>query len=125
VFTLLSIAGSIVYCAFVFSAWAIQIRRGLGRELPTLARTIYHETRPFYWASVAAIWAPDWYDKGVLAFLLNWLHYLWLVCYYVNWRMMKDVDDDDRWKRRRRKLAEAVKRVGDRLVVVAPVPVRA
>ena len=36
---------------------------------------------------------------------------------------MKDIDDDDRWKRRRKKLAEAVKRVGDRLVVTMPEPV--
>lgn len=48
---------------------------------------------------------------------LMWLNFLWLAVQLFVWRSLRDVDDDDRWKRRRRKATEAVKRVGARLII--------
>lgn len=36
----------------------------------------------------------------------------------VNWFQLKDVDEDDRWKRRKAKLASKVAKRGGRLAVV-------
>lgn len=46
-----------------------------------------------------------------------WLNFLWLAVQLFVWRSLRDVDDDDRWKRRRRKATEAIQRVGARLII--------
>lgn len=118
----LALAGYFVYYSCTFSAWIMWKH---GSRASDRVRSIFYETWPFYWPAVVAFTAADWVEKGSLAYLLNWLHYLWWLCYWIVWRWMKDLDDDDdRWKRRRKKLAKAVKRVGDRLVVVTPLPAR-
>jgi hypothetical protein len=78
-------------------------------------RTLKAEAYPFYPAAILIDLGVDlWGDHGAgfdfyslvmhTVALLGWL--LW------------DNDDDERWKRRRRKLAQRVARAGARLVVV-------
>jgi len=118
------VVGNCAYVAWVAAAWTIHMAKRMGDEPRPIFRNIYHELRPFYWAAVLALRAPIIMKNGLLAYVLDWVHYLsWGISIFV-WVALKDIDDDDRWKRRRKKLAEAVKQIGDRLVVVVPVPVR-
>jgi hypothetical protein len=48
---------------------------------------------------------------------LVWLRFLVYAINFLVWRAFRDVDDDDRWKRRRRKATESIKRIGARLII--------
>ena len=107
-------AATVVIMWWLFAGIAIQVCKMLGREAPSLARTVFHELRPFFLAAVLAQFgsraaagegfdAWDWFNLG-----LN----LW------NWYALRNIDDDDRWQRRRKKLADKVSVLGGRLVVV-------
>lgn len=75
-------------------------------------RWLFAELRPFYLPctffhiTYLAMTEPMWGWNIVNTFfqLLNWFLY-------------KDVDDDDRWKKRKAKLVEKITRIGSRLVV--------
>lgn len=108
--------GALVFYAFVISSWLIA---GTGGR--DFFRNVYHECKPFYWPAVIVMIAGDVYPHSFITYVLNWVHWLNLVTFWIAWIACKDVDDDDRWKRRRRKLAEAVKSIGSKLVVV-PAP---
>jgi len=114
----------IVYYVWLLSAIAISIaRQDLHVEPKEIFRTMFHETRPFYWPAVIVVDLEAIIngDGGPAAYWTDWLHYLWLGCQVLNWYWFKNIDDDDRWKRRRAKALEAIKSVGARLIVV-PVP---
>lgn len=120
---IVGLAGDIVYVAWILSSIALSGAKVVGHEPRDMFRTIYHELKPFYWAAVLALNMDDVTKHGIIVYLLNWTHYLsWAGFIYI-WVAFRNLDDDDRWKRRRKKLAEAVKRVGDRLVVTFPEPV--
>ena len=125
IIAVLDIAGQVVYVAWVASGVGILIAQQMGAEPRDILRDLYHELRPFYWAAVIAMHIDPITKGGAPAYLLNWVHYLGWGGHVWIWLVYKDIDDDDRWKRRRKKLAEAVKRVGDRLVVTFPEPVMA
>jgi hypothetical protein len=80
-------------------------------EVPRAIRHAFFELRPLYLPAHMIVVAyqlvhgsPDWLN-AVLGFALAW----------VIWKVK---DDDDRWKRRRKKLAEKVEAVGGKLTVV-------
>lgn len=77
-------------------------------------RFIWAELRPFYLPAVVLTIVGKVMDAPLSGWdLLNIASAVWV------WWLLKDVSDkDDRWKRRRKKAAEAIKRVGSRLVVV-------
>lgn len=116
--TLLNIAVALVlWWPWVAIALAVcRIAAAFGRSVPdrllSMLRTVVVEVRPFYLPAVGvravqmlADGEPWW--SAVVLVLAGWL----------NWWMWRD-KDDDRWKRRRRKATEAIKRVGSRLVAV-------
>lgn len=76
-------------------------------------RWIWAELRPFY-LPAALISIGDVVVHGQLR---GW-NILFAVCSLANWWFFKDVDKDDRWKRRKAKLVEKIQRQGARLVVV-------
>lgn len=82
-------------------------------ERPRIISHVFFELRPLYIPAhiIVAIHhlthnptGNDWFDLTV-GFALAWM-------------MWRYKDDDDRWKRRRRKLAEKVEAVGGKLTVV-------
>lgn len=81
---------------------------------PEVARWFFHELRPFYLPAVVLhVGYLSAHDQ-----ILGW-NTLWATLSLINWWGLKDVDDDDdRWKRRRRKVAEKIARIGGRLAVV-------
>lgn len=103
----------IVRVLWVFSGFALMIRLRLA-----VIRRIFHELRPFYLpAALFGNLAPVIFrhqNMGVL-------YAVFFGCSIYCWFAYKDVDkdDDDRWKRRRRKVAERVEAAGGRLTVVA------
>lgn len=81
------------------------------REPPRIVVWLASELRPLYWpASLIVIVASC--SDGV-----GWLDALNAACTVINWYVLKD-KHDDRWRKRRVKLAEKVTRRGSRLVVV-------
>lgn len=100
--------GYSVICAWTLAGTVTFIRSG---EVPA-AHTLFHELRPLYLPAVvvAHVSASALVDGPApaisTAFSLN------------TWFFLKDRGgDDDRWKRRRRKAAEKISRVGGRLAV--------
>jgi hypothetical protein len=79
------------------------------------ARRVYHELRPFYLPAVAA--------SHVIAVWLDGrdgMSYFTLAVDLLCWVAFRNSGgDDDRWKRRRKKLADRVSVVGGRLAVVS------
>jgi hypothetical protein len=80
-------------------------------EVPRVISHAFFELRPLYLPAHVIVVAyqlahgsPDWFN-AVLGFALAWV--IWQV-----------KDDDDRWKRRRRKVAEKVEAAGGKLTVV-------
>lgn len=104
--------------AWGISAFCLMTKEFLPQKVVTVCKFIFHEFKPFYWPSVAltaisygAKGTPVWLTAGMIG--INWF----------NWYVYKDADnDDDRWKRRKKKLAKTVKQVGGKLVVTAPEP---
>ena len=92
----------------------------LGRRFdifPPKALDIFHllwaELRPFYLPAVAVIISKHVMNGDIL----GWYAITDAAKIY-GWWMLKDIGDDDRWKRRRAKVVEKVQRLGSRLVVV-------
>lgn len=102
----------------VVSVWALSAL-GLswfGRhDLPPvrICRFLWAELRPVYLPGVAILIA----QHVMAGEMLGW-NSLLHACQIFNWFAFKDIDDDDRWKRRKAKLVERIERRGARLVVV-------
>lgn len=105
---------------FTWIVNGVILMMGNGHQRPewvAVNRWIWAELRLFYLPAVAIV-------IGSLVLrgeVLGW-NTLVIFCDLMNWFMLKNLDDDDRWKRRRKKLSEKVARVGGRLVAV---PVKA
>jgi hypothetical protein len=81
------------------------------------------EFKPFYLPAVFVYWGTFRFtndDPGPL-----WLNFLFALLDLAMWFIFRNhnPDDDDRWKRRRKRAADEVRKVGARLVIVpTPVP---
>jgi hypothetical protein len=83
--------------------------------LTTVARTIWAEGRPFYLPAVVADAVLDAVEATTLLGQASAI--VGLVVGMFCWYVFKDIDDDDRWRRRKRKVANRVAQVGARLQV--------
>lgn len=108
---------SVVTAMWSWSGLALSLCKDFGWRRPAAARWLWAELRPLYLPSVLLLIGND----AMHGEIVGW-NALWAALCLVNWWFLKDVDEDDRWKRRRRKVAEKVARMGSRLVVV---PVKA
>lgn len=106
-----------VRMVWLLSAAMIDFARLFGADLDHRAfrplRWLFAELRPFYLPAVA-IYIADLVISGTV---LGW-NTLNIFFALVSWWIYKDVDKDDRWKRRKKKLAEKIERRGARLVAV-------
>lgn len=117
-------AGSqFVKATWLVASWvlymATRIAEIKGRTYePTRAlRWVWAELRPFY---LPACFIHTFVSRGDLFVIGHWWSMATEATDYLGWFLFKDVIDDDRWERRREKLASRVERRGSRLVV-APV----
>lgn len=101
---------SLVALAWITAAATLTLTTLFGTDAPELARAIFHELRPFYLVAVVASFVLEQEHNG-----WSWFT---LVMSLVNWLFFKDIDDDDRWKRRRQRLADQVAVLDGRLTVV-------
>lgn len=91
---------------------ALSNAKRIGLRPPPLIRNVYHELRPFYWpAVVVGLLLGATTEASVVAGIKVLLDAL-------VWLLFRNADDDDRWKRRRRRLAQKVAVRGGQLVVV-------
>ena len=116
---------NLTYGAWVGSCWVIGHLRLRGIKAPEAIRSIYHEIKPFYWPVALVTDLLPGFAKDPIVWAANWVNWWNVMASVILWLVCHDMDEDDRWKRRRKAVAEAVKRVGDRLVVVMPEPVHA
>lgn len=109
-------------CEIALLTWALagvllRSARRNGYEAGALVSGVYRELRPFYIPiAVGSLLCITFIAPGVLGLLAvgapKFAWDLWI------WTLLRDVgDDDDRWKRRRRKLARKVAVKGGRLIV--------
>jgi hypothetical protein len=100
----------------VVSVWYViswSLGAVLGHQSATL-RWLVAELQPLYLPAVVVVNASGiWVHHDPL----NAWRLVGTACALANYWLFKD-NDDDRWKRRRRKLAERIARIGSRLVVV-------
>jgi hypothetical protein len=112
--TLVSAVSTWVVAFWCWSAVILNVLSMLKRGGSRLAPFVFHELRPFYLPAVAAQFAADTLLSNPS---LGW-RVLLAALNLLNWFLLKDAGgDDDRWKRRKAKLAEKVSQVGGRLVV--------
>jgi len=107
----------IAFAAAVTTTWtlsgmALSTLKGAGYH-SRLIRGLWAELRPFYLPAVAVLIT----NHVMAGEMIGWNTFAH-TCQIANWFFFKDVDDDDRWKRRKAKLAEKIERRGGRLVVI-------
>jgi hypothetical protein len=95
---------------WVFCSIAIDLRRRLPDRLVNVCRRIFFESRPFSPLALIAMHASS--SLGAWQWFFTGIN---ITCWLVL-RLKKD--DDDRWRKRGKKLAEKVQQQGARLVVV-------
>jgi len=74
---------------------------------------MFAELKPFYLPAIMFMMA-----KEIGTHTTNWFSPIDYACAIILYHLLKNVDEDDRWKKRRKKLTEKVKAFGGRLVVV-------
>jgi hypothetical protein len=105
-------AASLVPVCWNLASAAILAAQIFGREPSELARTVRAELRPFYWPAIVAYTALA-ITAGMSPVKVGFLVGIWTLTWFT-----ENSDDDDRWKRRRKKLAERVSVAAGRLQVV-------
>ncbi len=121
---ILTIVGGIADAVTSFWCYAVFIQ-GMcrafkrGGKIVDFFTAVYYELRPFLPYTLAADHVADLIATGPLGPGRIISDLIVLAC----WWVLTKYDPDDRWKKRRKKVAEKVARVGGRLVVVpAPSP---
>ena len=114
-FTIASVVGHQTVMVWLIVAFVLTFGKILSRTPPRLVGAVFHELRPFYLPATAVAFLAD--------SMLGHPNLMWrLIVLGINlwnWWQYKDAgDDDDRWKRRRKRLAERVSEVAGRLTVV-------
>lgn len=115
VWNLASALATLVFVTYAWSSLFVSMMRDFA---PNKNRdvwiTIRLELKPFALPAIAVLWLD-----GVIGHGGGWLNNLWTVLNLISWwYWRKDRDDDDRWKKRGKKLAEQVSVIGGRLQVV-------
>lgn len=101
----------------VTAAWSLSglaVKNWGSRDL-IIARTIWAELKPFYLPAVAVLLFRDIASGDIFGWPA-----LYDVCYIANWFFFRNADDDDRWKRRRDKVAGKVKALASGRLTVVP-----
>lgn len=80
-------------------------------------REVLLETRPAFRA-ITVLKMAVWDVSTAIPDAVYWLPFYWAADLIWIFILSKDLGDDDRWKRRRKKAAAKVKEVAGRLVVV-------
>ena len=109
---LLELATVLIVCAWSLASCAMSIIQILRpADIPQALCFIHNELKPFYLPALAVSTVLGCLDG------FSWNTAVHAGFGVLNWFLFKDLDDDDRWKRRKKKLAEKVSRSGSRLVV--------
>ena len=105
------------FCAWAYTAWVMcWIARFLGVRSRRWINWVFFELRPIAPFFLLASYLLESVLRGNHG--MGWRIFT-LACGAYNWWASRgDKDDDDRWKKRRRKVAARVKQVGQRLAVV-------
>lgn len=110
---LIGLLASEVRLIWVLCGMILSWTKGHHHKKPiSMALRVWAELRPFYLPAVV-FYMGDLVLKGEMR---GW-NIAFAFCALLNWYLLKDVGDDDRWKRRKKKAVEKIKQIGSRLVV--------
>lgn len=113
VIRLIGAAGTTGWCAYIWASFLIGILRDLKRDAPAALRAVRSELRPFALPLALGSYLPNLVNG------MSFWNYIGLAIALACWALYRhDQDDDDRWKRRGKKVAEKVAQVGGKLVLV-------
>lgn len=112
---LLLALSAIVTSAWCFACVVLLLSKTHGRAYPALARAIFHELRPLFLPAAATVYVTDAIGEGTF---IDGMRIFGFACQIFIWVYYRKFDDDDRWKRRAKRLAEKVEAAGHRLTVV-------
>ena len=101
------------WLAYLLSSLCIRFGRDRGWAVPAALRTIRAELKPFALPFLLVGQAPDLIGDPDF-----WDYLFFAIALYCWWMYRSDEDDDDRWKRRKQRLADKVAEVGGRLTIV-------
>ncbi len=114
---LVAILAAIIRLNWLFAGMVLTTMKAMGANPDNpwrkSNRTIWAELRPFYLPAVAV-----YIGKIVFEGEMSGWNIFFAAAALACWWIYKDVDEDDRWKRRRAKLVEKLERRGSRLVAV-------
>lgn len=113
-FTVLAYLASSVTILFVITSVAATLP--IDTIWRDVGRTIAAEVRPFYLPAVTVSYAYDFQSHFVHGTAIQRLFYAVGLAGGLAFYWMYN-DDDDRWRKRRKKLTEKITRAGSRLVV--------
>lgn len=117
----ISLIAYFLHVMWVLSSFLLAIMRDFGLRLSPLTLWTRRELNPFRWWLAGGWWVLAYFDDPGYAIGAHPLFGLTMGLFCC-WAYAHDEDDDDRWKKRRQKLAARVAVLGGRLQVV---PVRA
>lgn len=108
----LPVAGAWITSIMIWMTVIYLVCQRLGYDYPEV-RSFLIEIRPLYYPSAALNAWDTMSQADTPAWSKAWI----LFGVFVGWYLLKSLGDDDRWKRRRKKLLEKVSSVGGRLVI--------
>lgn len=114
--TVLTFSGTyVVFILWYFSGFNIYCYIKYGKDLDSNRyirtwRWIYHELKPFVIPMIVVMCAT--YPFGVPANAID------AIINIIAWKLFKDIDKDDRWKKRLARAKDKVRAFGSKLVVV-------
>lgn len=118
-FEVIAIPMSCANTVWMFSALLLTLGRDAGiRDFDAgvfrVARWIFHEVKPFFrpFAVILGLYYALPLD------LFSWVSLLMLVAQLVFFHFYKDIDDDDRWQRRKQKIFDKITITDGKLAVI-------
>lgn len=111
------VACVIAICAWVLSAMFLVMLRGRldsGNVALRVAQWIFHEVKPFYRVMAVAKFGIECLTPDEWL----WIPAALMGLDFWNYHIYKDIDDDDRWDRRKREVLEKISIVDGKLAVI-------
>lgn len=113
---IVAVIASTISVAWSWSSYMLYLAKSRAPERferMTVLRRIAAELRPFFLPAATFVLVHDLFTGPAWACVFDAIA-------LSGWWVLKDVDDDDRWKRRRKKVAEKVKALASGRLVAVP-----
>ncbi len=104
-----------ILMAWIITSITIEFSKFKKLEIHKSIKFVWYEAKPLY-LPAAVVHITCLGVKGEMLNPMNIFGSFCILTAYFSWRNL--MDDDDRWKKRKKKVLDKVKRLGSKLVVV-------